>query len=147
MPWYCGYCSRWNPSGHRVCPTCRRPPHGRLCLSCKKPVPTEAVCCPACAGTRLTEPGTGPVAPAVFVRLGLAASLIVGGALFSFFVLWPRAVWLRDWGVALFWTGAVYAGAFWVVTGLLPAPLGKELRRAGTGLVRRALRLVTGLLK
>jgi hypothetical protein len=144
IPWYCGQCSRWNPEGYLVCPTCRRPRAGRLCLTCKEAVPSDAACCPRCTGTRLTEPGAGRTPVAVRVGLGVALLAFVSalpGLLAPLaFRLWAEALGIV--GVVL-----VYAGVFWVVTGLMPAPLGRSLRRGGARLARSAFRLLGRLFR
>jgi RNA polymerase subunit RPABC4/transcription elongation factor Spt4 len=141
MSWFCATCSRWNRSGRRVCPYCGRPPRGRLCRRCKTAAPRDAVSCPGCGSTDLTEPGAAGGRVSLWLRLGLLA----GGSL----VAWPLILSLQPWlHRALLWTGRVLerlmvdALIFWMVTGLLPAPLGQRLRRAAGWLIRFFGRLI-----
>lgn len=146
MPWYCGHCGRWNPRRYRVCPTCRRPESGRLCLGCRGSVPPEAVCCPACAGVRLTDPGSSRPVWGLLLRL----SLLAGCALFLGPVvrlLRPGLLALEAWAMGLAWQVGTFGLAFWLLSGLLPAPLRQGVRRAGRGAVRWAARSLGALFR
>jgi hypothetical protein len=70
----------------------------------------------------------------------LAAFALVG-------ILTPLFVRLWNGALGILWLGAVYAGVFWMLTGLLPAPLGRNLRRGGVRLARSAARLLGRLLR
>lgn len=127
MIWYCGYCSRWNKSGFRVCPTCSRPPKGRLCRGCKEIVPKDATYCTRCGGSRLTPAAVKKLPFSRPARVGL---LVVGAAGVGLLV-WLLVPVIQ---VALLWVCrlAVHvlflAICFWLLTGLLPRPLGAKVR-------------------
>jgi len=148
MPWFCGYCSRWNRKEHRVCPYCGRAAKGRLCRKCKEEVPKDALYCTGCGSNRLTEPGVRrlpiPLPASRPARLGL-----VGGGLLTLSLLvWGLSPLLQlgiAWVVQLLVQLAIYVLLFWFLTALLPDVLRKGIRGAAWACVRFLVRFIKHL--
>ncbi|MFN3650403.1 MAG: double zinc ribbon domain-containing protein [Armatimonadota bacterium] len=127
MPWYCGYCSAWNKSTHRVCPSCGRPAKGRLCRRCRADVPKDASYCTNCGSSRLTEAAVRklPLPTTLPLRLALLAGILL--------LLW-LAIHLLRWvlhGALSFAAHAlVWVVVAWLLTGILPRPWGAKARGA-----------------
>lgn len=145
MPFYCGYCSRWVESKHKFCPTCGRPKSGRLCRRCKSKVPNDATHCPSCGGNdRLTEPAVrGWRIPRRFRFLALGLIVVLGPLLLGWLAPFVKAVWF--WLLHLAFQLALYVGAFWLLTALLPRALGQKIRRAVWWTIRQVIRVAGNL--
>jgi RNA polymerase subunit RPABC4/transcription elongation factor Spt4 len=146
MPWFCGFCSRWNLAGHRVCPYCGRAARGRLCRRCKEAVPKDAGFCPSCGSDNVTEPGARKIWLTGWQRRTLAAGwLLIGWLLLR--AAMPWLVRLALGAVHLLCHLLEVAVAFWLLTALLPPPCGRRLRRIAGWLLRFFVRFLAQLVR
>lgn len=128
MPWFCGQCSRWNRRIFRCCPTCGRPPKGRLCKACKAAVPKKASHCTQCGSARLSDAGSGTLPLSIPVRL-LATVLLLLLLWGLFRLLSPLLVAALLWICRLLFRLTVLGLVFWLLTGLLPDGLRQGVRK------------------
>lgn len=154
MPWFCGYCNTWYPARHEFCPRCGRSARGHLCKSCREPVPDQARFCPKCGGNRLIEsaqkPGSEPV------RWGMPAFLTgaswpvrIGVLLLVALLVWGGIVLITPLVVAAYYRllrlviqAAEFAVLFLIITGILPKPLGDQMRAIAGAILKLLWRLI-----